>query len=311
MYQQFYGLQALPFELAPNPRYLLLTPTHREALSALDYGIRAQKGVTLLVGEAGTGKTTLLRKALTWKLHAGPGRIECVYINHPTLTTDEFYARLAADFALGLPAGTTKAVIVRSLEAALARRRAEGHKVALIVDEAQALPDDVLEELRLLTNLAEDDAKLLPLVLAGQPELAARLDTPRWRPFKQRIVLRCELKRLDLQETGTYIFCRIKLAGGVGTGLFTRDAVLAIDAIAKGVPRVISLVCDNALLAGFALQRRPVDADIVREVSADLVLGESDARAPVASMVRPGPHQATDDEARGGDPVGRWPRSVS
>jgi general secretion pathway protein A len=302
MYQQFYHLEACPFELTPNPRYLLLTPTHREALSALEYGIAERKGVTLLVGEAGTGKTTLLRKALALRLAATSAKgTDCVYINNPTLTPAELFERLALDFRI--EDNPSKTIFLRRFEDALEARRLAGRRTALVIDEAQSVPDALLEQLRLLTNIESDEVKFLPLVLAGQPELADRLNEHRWRQFKQRIVLRCELAALNLQETATYIFGRIKLAGGDGPQLFTRDAVLAIYHASLGIPRTISVICDNALLSGFALQRRPVDADIVDEVCRDLDLtpaagGDRQTTAERATPVRPL------------EAVNRWPRSV-
>jgi general secretion pathway protein A len=302
MYQQFYHLDACPFELTPNPRYLLLTPTHREALSALEYGIAERKGVTLLVGEAGTGKTTLLRKALALKLAATSAKgTDCVYINNPSLTPAELFERLALDFRI--EETPSKTIFLRRFEDALEARRLAGRRTALVIDEAQSVPDALFEQLRLLTNIESDEVKFLPLVLAGQPELADRLNEHRWRQFKQRIVLRCELAALNLQETATYIFGRIRLAGGDGTQLFTRDAVLAIYHASLGIPRTISVICDNALLSGFALQRRPVDADIVAEVCRDLDL------TPAAGGDRQTPAERV-TPVRPLEAVNRWPRSV-
>jgi general secretion pathway protein A len=299
MYERFYQLAANPFELTPNPRYLLLTPTHREALSALEFGISTGKGVTLLIGEAGTGKTTLLRRALAIKLVNGTAKgADCIYINNPTLTAADLMERLALDFRISDTGSKTS--FLRRLEEELAGRRAAGRKTALVVDEAQSLPDPLLEELRLLTNIESDEAKLLPLVLAGQPELAERLNDHRFRQFKQRIVLRCELKPLSLQETATYIFGRVKLAGGNGATLFTRDAVMAIWVASGGIPRTISVLCDNALVAGFALQRRPVGLEIIDEVcrDLDLALDASERAGSPRGAVHPI------------DAANRWPRSA-
>jgi len=271
MYERFYQLDALPFELTANPRFLLLTPTYREALSVLEYGVAARKGITLLLGEAGTGKTTLLRKALALKLaHGSTADVDCVYINNPRLTPDDLVDRLALDFDVDDP--QSKSRFLRRFEEVLALRRIHGRRVALIVDEAQSLPDDLLEELRLLTNIEDDETKLLPLVLAGQPEFAQRLEEPRWTHFKQRIVLRCALSRLDLQETAMYILGRVKLAGGDGGRLFSREAVAAIHVASKGIPRTINVICDNALLTGFALQHRAIGLDVIAEVCRDLAL---------------------------------------
>jgi len=297
MYQEFYGLHSAPFELTLNPKGLLLTPTHREALSMLEYGITARKGIMLLVGEAGTGKTTLLRKVLSMRLGADrSGGAAAVYISHPTLSHDEFFQQLAEGFDLSRAAGSSKATMLKDLQRVLVTRCREGRSTALIVDEAQCVSTELMEELRLLANIELDETKLLPLILAGQPELAERLNDHGLRQLKQRIVMRCQLNALDLQETATYIFGRMRLAGGDATRVFTREAVIAVHHASSGIPRTINVICDNVLLAGFAQQRRRVGADVVTEVCRDLdVRGidrpSSGARAPgdlQAAIAQPG-----------------------
>ena len=267
MYESFYDLAAPPFEVTPNPKYLLLTPTHNEALHMLEYGVRERKGIILLVGDAGTGKTTLLRKALSM---TAPGASEairhCVYITNPRLDVAGLFEHLATGFNLPDAACTSKPTLLRHLERRLLQLRADGDRVALIVDEAQSLSDDLIEELRLLANIESDDTKLLPLVLAGQPEISDRLNDHRLRHFKQRIALRCQLLPFTLNETAAFIIGRVRIAGGDATKLFTRDAVIAVHNASAGIPRTINVVCDNALLTGFALQRRPVDAAVIDEV---------------------------------------------
>lgn len=281
MYEQFFGLRERPFELTPNPRYLVLTPSHEEALSNLQYGITARKGITLLLGEAGMGKTTLLRKALTLRVRPGDADQEgWVYLNNPTLTRQEFLEVLADGFRLGPAAAASKTRLLTGLQQTLLERHRRGQASALIVDEAQSLPPELLEELRLLVNIESDTEKLLPLVLAGQPELAERLNEHGLRQLKQRISLRCRLRALTLRETASYIATRIRLAGGDAGRVFTRDAVIAVHEAAEGIPRTISVICDNALLGGFAADRRPVDADIVREVCADFDVGIEPDVAP-------------------------------
>jgi len=273
MYERHFGLRERPFELTPDPRYLVLTPSHHEALSNLEYGITARKGITLLLGEAGTGKTTLLRKALTLKVcPEDPCNEGWVYLNNPTMSRQEFFELLAASFRLGPEARSSKAQLLLELQQLLVDRHRRGLFSALIVDEAQALPDHLLEELRLLANIESDTHKLLPLVLAGQPEFADRLNDPRLRQFKQRIALRCHLSPLTLRETASYMAARIRLAGGDPIQVFTRDAVIAVYEASRGIPRTIGVVCDNSLLAGFADDLRPVDAATVREVCAEFDL---------------------------------------
>ncbi len=285
MYEQFYGLLERPFDLTPNPRYLVLTPSHEEALGNLQYGITSRKGITLLLGEAGTGKTTLLRKALTLRVHGEPGAEGgdgWVYLNNPTLTRQEFLEALAEGFRLGPWAAASKVRLLRALHESLADRHRRGLASALIVDEAQSLPHELLEELRLLVNIESDTEKLLPLVLAGQPELADRLNERGLRQLKQRVALRCRLRAFTLRETALYIATRIRLAGGDAGLVFTRDAVIAVHEAAEGIPRTISVICDNALLNGFAADRRPVDADIVREVCSDFDVGADAEPRPLA-----------------------------
>jgi len=288
MYQAFYGLRELPFELTPNPKYLYLTPSHREALSTLQYGLTAPKAVTVLIGEAGTGKTTLLTTALESEACR---HVKCVYLNNPALTRPEFIEILAGRFNLTAQAARSKAALLGELETVLHKRRAMGETTALVIDEAQSLSSEILEEIRLLANIETPTEKLLPLVLAGQPELATRLEDPNLRQLKQRVALRCEIKPFDLSETATYIMARIRTAGGEPSRLFTRQAVAVIHEYSRGIPRTISVMCDNALVTGFAMGRQPVDRAILLEVSKDFRLGdggfEPAAVEPIGSRARP------------------------
>lgn len=263
MYEAYYGLKERPFDLTANPRFLFLSGGHREALSNLQYGIEANKGITLLLGEAGTGKTTLIRAALEQQRGSG---VRSVYLSNPTLTRAEFYDYLASGFGLSAEAAASKTIFLRELERTLDARRVAGEISALIVDEAQSMPHELLEEIRLLANLETMTTKLLPVVLTGQPELAARLNEPQLRQLKQRVALRCTLPAFGLRETAAYVAKRIRIAGGDSAAVFTREAVEAIQIGSQGIARTISVICDNALINGFALQRRPVDADVIVEV---------------------------------------------
>jgi general secretion pathway protein A len=274
VYEQFYGLAERPFDLTPNPRYLLLTPGHREALANLDYGISSRKGLIVLTGEAGTGKTTLLRRVMA-KGVSGAGRarsVKTVYLANPTLSRAEFVEYLARGFGLSTDAHTSKARLLAELEAALAGLRRADTSVALIIDEAQSLPFDLMEEVRLLANIESDTDKLLPVVLVGQPELADRLNDRALRQLKQRVALRCQLNPLELHHTAAYIAHRLTLAGGDPASVFSREAVIAIHERSHGIPRSINVVCDNALLTGFALERRPIETDVIAEVGDDFDL---------------------------------------
>jgi general secretion pathway protein A len=266
MYLRFYGLRELPFELTPNPRFLYLTAAHREALANLQYGLSTAKAVTVVTGEAGTGKTTIIRTALESEACRN---VRCIYLTNPGLTRDEFVEMLARGFELSAAAATSKATLLTELERALRERRARGEVTALIVDEAQRLSDELLEEVRLLANIETSTEKLLPLVLVGQPELSDRLNQVGLRQLKQRVALRCEIATLSVAEAAAYIAYRIRTAGGDAARLFTREAVTLIHELSHGIPRTISVMCDNALLSGFAAGRQPVSRDIVAEVARD------------------------------------------
>jgi general secretion pathway protein A len=269
MYLRHYGLRELPFELTPNPRYLFMTPQHREALANLQYGLSTAKAVTLLIGEAGMGKTTLLRAALDSEACR---KTRAVHITNPGLSRNEFVETLARSFGFSGAAQTSKATLLAELETVLTERRRRGEITALIVDEAQRLSEELLEEIRLLANIETDTEKLLPLVLAGQPEMADRLNEAGLRQLKQRIALRCEITPFGLSDTAAYIASRIRTAGGDAARLFTREAVMLIHECSRGIPRTISVICDNALLNGFAAGRRPVGRDIIEEVARDFDL---------------------------------------
>jgi general secretion pathway protein A len=274
MYEQFYGLKERPFELTPNPRYLFFTRRHQEALSNLQHGIAQRKGVTLVLGPAGTGKTTLIRAALAGYADTPAC---CVSISNPTMTRGEFVETLARGFNLSDEAAHSKAALLVELEARLRERARENAVTALIVDEAQALTNELLEEVRLLVNMETETEKLLPLVLVGQPELADRLNEPSCCALKQRITLRCELAPLSAGETAQYIATRVRLAGGLPGRLFTREAVDLIRERSGGIPRVISVICDNALLSGFAVGQQPISRKLVMEVCSDFDLGDANA----------------------------------
>jgi general secretion pathway protein A len=292
MYQEFYGLRELPFELAPNSKYLFLTPRHREALSALEYGLSSAKAITLLLGEVGTGKTTLIRAALESE---SCRHVNCVYLNNPALTRSEFIETLAARFGLDDRAASSKAVLLDALEGVLLERRAKGMITALVVDEAQSLSAELLEEIRLLANTETTTHKLLPVVLAGQPELKDRLNEPRLRQLKQRVTLRCEILPFTAEETSAYVSERVAVAGGDAATMFTREAVTLIHQFSGGLPRSINVICDNALLTSFGLGRRPVTRETVLEVARDFDLVVVDRRSaavpavPAVPLVAPGP----------------------
>ena len=287
MYQEFYGFRDRPFQLTPNPRYLYLSPKHREALATLRYGLTASLGVTVLLGEAGTGKTTLLSAALYAERRPEHRH---VVLNNPTLSPPEFYEMLAD--RLGLPGGSgSKSKFLLAFEKDLAARHQAGGLTSIVIDEAQSCTHQIFEELRLLANLETATVKLVNLVLVGQPELADRLNDPSLRQLKQRVVLRCSLEPLGLRSTASYIAARLQVAGGSPRDIFTKDAIVAVYEASRGIPRTIGVVCENALLAGFAAGKKPIDAPVVRDVCKDLDLPTdgSPAQAPATGLASSSP----------------------
>jgi type II secretory pathway predicted ATPase ExeA len=303
LYGAFFGLHEPPFDLTPNPRFLFLTPRQREALSNLRYGLSTHKGFTLLTGEAGTGKTTLVRTALA---DLGDTLSRYVLVSNPALFRGEFYEYLAREFGLSEEARVSKTRFLADLQAEVEGRFAAGGVTGLIIDEAQSLPEELLEEVRLLGNIETPAAKLLNIVLSGQPELAARLNTPSLRQLKQRVALRCELRALTLNETAAYISGRLRIAGGSPAEIFTRETVIAIHEAASGIPRTINVLCDNALISGFASQIKPITLGIIREVCRDFELGEPSETAVVseprdaatAAPRKPQPAERVDSERK-------------
>jgi general secretion pathway protein A len=281
MYEQHFGLRERPFDLSANTRFLFLSAQHHEALTHLRYGLSGRPGITLLIGEAGMGKSTLIRAALQSE---SPDASKIALLSNPTLTRAEFYEFLAREFGFSAEAAQSKAQFLVEMATAIDACRGAGGVVALIVDEAQSMPFELLEELRLLTNVEGSSKQSATLVLVGQPELSDRLEDPSLRQLKQRVALRAELRPFTLRETAGYIAARITVAGGRADTVFTRDAVMAIHEAAGGLPRTISVICDNALVTGFADNVKPVGSEIVAAVCADfhLTRGSRSAFEPVA-----------------------------
>jgi general secretion pathway protein A len=284
MYEAFYGLKERPFELVPNPRFLFLTSRQREALSNLQYGLTTARGLTLMIGEAGTGKTTLMQAALA---DVSPDLVRVVLMSNPTLTRSEFYEFLARAFGLSQEAAQSKTRFLFDLRRELQERQKAGVLSALVIDEAQSIPYELLEEIRLLSNIETTTTKLLNVILAGQPELSDRLNDTSLRQLKQRIGLRCQLTPMQLNETASYIAGRIRIAGGRPEQVFTREAVAAVFQASGGLPRTVNVISDNALMGGFASQVKPINAKFVEEVCRDFDITGS--AAPVSSLFEEGP----------------------
>lgn len=299
MYERYYGLREPPFRLTSSPRYLLLTPSHAEGLSVLQCGIGSRRGIVVLTGEAGTGKTTVIRAATA----SQPTDACFVVIRNPRLTPKEFFEHLAREFGLTGEAATSKTRFLFELTRLLEANLEQGRPTALIVDEAHELSADLLDEIRLLSNLETDDSKLLPVILAGLPAFANRLAEPRWWQLRQRIVLRCSLARLQPSETAAYIAGRIRVAGGDAATVLTAEAVELIHRHAGGLPRTINVICDNALVAGFAADERPVGPRTTDAVCRDLNLGVPEAGESMAGGY--GDEPALDSAAPSRAPTGR------
>ena len=274
MYAEFYGLKELPFALTPDPRFIYFTPSHTEVMANLHYGIESGKGLIVVTGEVGTGKTTILR----WMMQRMDRTVLAAYIFNPRLSVSEFYQQLAA--LLGVQGWQTKPDFLTALGQVLESRHSRGLRTVLIIDEAQGLSPAVLEEIRLLCNFESDTSKQLQIVLTGQPELRDSLNDPDLRQLKQRVALRCVIKALPTAaETDRYITSRLLASGAKRTGLFSSEAIEYIFRCTEGIPRNINNLCDNALLAGFAGGELSINSSIIEEVAESLdMLPRSDRR---------------------------------
>ena len=275
MYLEFYGLKEMPFGLTPDPRYIFKTESHLEMLATVRYAIEHNKGLVVVTGEVGTGKTTALRAAL----QQFTDEVLCVYIFNPFLTASEFYEQLSSEFELGLPRTASKPESLEALGHLLARRHSQRLRTVLIVDEAHGLPTALLEEIRLLLNFETNSEKMLQVILSGQPELHEVLNRPALRQLKQRISLRCQVKPLSLFEINKYIRFRLKQAGAKNVSLFDNGAIGLIGNVSQGIPRVVNNICDNALLYGYAAGSEVITRDIVHEVIEALDLSPSNSNS--------------------------------
>ena len=266
MYNKFYGLKEKPFEITPDPRYLYMSESHREALAHLTYALNEQKGFTVITGEVGTGKTMLVQMLLS-RLDS---HTRTAHLFNPKLGTRDFFKYICQDFGLKTDGFSTKGEFLSLLHTFLMECYARRERVVLIVDEAHTLSPALLEEVRLITNLETPKAKLLQVILLGQPELDKTLAMNEFRQLKQRISLRFNLKPLNRQETAEYITRRLKAAGARNSALFDDAAVGEIFRYSKGIPRLINVICDNALMTGFVYEKHRIDREIVREVIKDM-----------------------------------------
>jgi len=269
MYKQFFGLTKNPFEISPDPFFYHATPRHNEALANLHYGVGRRKGFIVITGEVGTGKTLLVRCLLA---ELRKNNIAFGYVFNPLLSTTEFFQYIMADLGLQY-SGRSKTEMLLDLNRFLIQRHARGLITALVVDEAQALRPELLEEIRLLTNLETSQQKLLQIVLMGQPELEGVLDSPGLRQLKQRVSLRCQLLPLDEEQTRGYVLSRLERAGAKPEpSIFEPEALAKVFEYSRGIPRIINNLCENAMVNAFAREQRAVTADMITEVAADFRL---------------------------------------
>jgi general secretion pathway protein A len=271
MYKAFFHLSRNPFDLTPDPNCFVPTPRHNEALAALYYGVRRHKGFVVVTGEVGTGKTLLLRCLL--RLLENSKDIAYAYLFNSRLSPTDFLQYVVADF--GLPAsGKSKCDLLLDLSKFLVTRGTKQMTTVLVVDEAHDLPVDTLEELRLLSNLETTEDKLLQIILVGQPELDKKLDSVELRQLKQRIALRTQLGALTAKQTQEYIEQRLRIAGADLNAhpLFSSQAVAAIYSYSRGYPRLINILCENALISAYAKETPTITARIIEDVAVEFRL---------------------------------------
>lgn len=283
MYKEFFGLRANPFNVNPDPRYLFLTRHTEEALACLTYGIQSRKGFVLLTGEVGTGKTTLINKLLEWlRLQ----QVATAFVFNSRMNVPQFLDYMMADFGIPCDSKSKSQILLRLYNWLLDRYRA-GETAVLIVDEAQNLSDEVLEEIRMLTNLETFTEKLLQIVLVGQPELEQKLKQPQLRQLRQRLTLRAKTHPLSLEETKAYVQQRLRIAGSNGQPIFDPDALVAIHKFSNGIPRVVNLLCEHCLVSAFVDQQKTVAPGVVEAVARDFDLSTDAASAAMTPSNAP------------------------
>jgi len=285
MYKKFFGLTKNPFEISPDPYFFYGSAQHNEALANIFYGIRAHKGFVVVTGEVGTGKTLLVRCLLE---SLDRNQVAFSYVFNTRLNEEEFLHYIMQD--LSLPVPNSKGEMLLQLNEYLIGRYRKGLTTVLIVDEAQNLSWEVLEEIRLLTNLETTKDKLLQIVLIGQPELDEKLESYNVRQLKQRIALRCRLSPLTELETRDYIVRRLQRAGAKNTAwtIFPDGVIKKVHQYSNGIPRLINTVCENSLIVAFAKQSQAVTVEMIEEVAKDLRLNQP-TRPPIAN------HASKDD----------------
>ena len=282
MYKRFYNLHRNPFEITPDPSFLFASKKHNEALASLYYGVKRRKGFVVMTGEVGTGKTLLVRCLLQILSRAN---VAYAYVFNPRLSPVEFLQYVAGDFGLST-ASKSKSELLLEISSFVIERYKKGGTTVLVVDEAHHLSADLLEEIRLLTNLETPEQKLLQILLVGQPELDDKLDSNALRQLKQRIALRSCLSALSLEETEGYVYRRLQLGGNASPSvLFPMDAIIELHKQSRGFPRLINTLCETALINGYARQARSIKPEIITEIAEDFRLNV-ETRPPVEQMMQ-------------------------
>ena len=279
MYKSYFGLRENPFNVNPDPRYLYLTKQIEEALTGLMYGIQTRKGFITLTGEVGTGKTTLVNRLLDWLRQR---RTRTAFLFNSRMNTSHLFDFILAEFEIACESRTKSQQLMKLNQWLLERYRA-GETAVLIIDEAQNLSYPVLEEIRMLTNLETSTEKLLQIVLSGQPELEEKLKLPQLRQLKQRITLRCKTAPLTKEQTHAYIAERLRIAGTTGEQIFSPEAMDTVHMYSLGIPRVVNLLCEHALINTYVEQERVVSPKIVEDIAREFQLDEIEPIPPPGS----------------------------
>jgi general secretion pathway protein A len=266
MYKSYYGFCEMPFNITPDPKFLYLSPTHQDALQHLKFGVEQRKGFIVVVGEVGCGKTTLCRRFLN---ELDPERFDTALILNPRINENQMLRAILHELGEETTADNPHDLVLQ-MNRALLSRIAAGRDIVLVIDEAQNLSFEVLEQVRLLSNLETDDQKLLQIVLMGQPELKAVLRRPELRQLRQRILVHCELARLDPYELAHYVNHRMSKAGWNGRPVFTASAMRKIHGFSKGIPRVVNNLCDKSLLSAYIRESDEIDYWDVRRAVKDV-----------------------------------------